>query len=291
MRNYLIVINPHAGNKRFAKKAEQICSAIHQKGWHYHIILSKLKGFDEHLNYHLNLLIYTDVIIVGGDGTLNKVINTVRDKLLVLSVITAGTGNDSMKTLAPGVTRFEDQVSLALSDNIKMVDAASCNGHWFVNGVGLGFDGRVVEKMEEKGNGKTKLGYLTTVLRILLGFNEKPISLTIDGKRIQQPVFLLTIANGTTFGNGFKITPKAKFDDGLLDVCLIRKINPFFRLLNLSRLSSGSHIKLPFVDYIKAREIIIDENKLMVAHMDGELIGNPPFKINVIPSALRMRLP
>ena len=103
-------------------------------------------------------------------------------------------------------------------------------------------------------------------------------------------MLLMTVTKGTTFGGGFKINPYAISDDGLLDICLIGKIPKLVRINYVLRMKDGSHRNLKPVSFYKTKEIFIKENPLLVAHMDGEFIGSPPFNIKVCPKALNFRV-
>lgn len=233
---------------------------------------------------------FTDLIIVGGDGTINEAINGLRHDIPV-SIIPAGTGNDFIKNMNLGRGRAE-YIETAIHGEIKRIDLGECNGRKFANGVGIGFDGQIVEDMFAKRvpilTGHA--AYYYHVLRILGGYKEKEFNFKIDGKVKKQDLILLTIGNGTTFGGGFKLMPNAEIDDNLLEVCTIGKLAPLRRFLNISKLSNGTHGKMDMVDFYQAREIFVDENPLLFAHIDGERMGQPPFDIKVLPGALKIRV-
>lgn len=136
--------------------------------------------------------------------------------------------------------------------------------------------------------------YLYRVLAILSSYQEKQLSFSIDGREITRKVLLLTVANGTTFGGGFKLTPQALPDDGLLEICLIEKIAPFRRFLHIGKLGAGKHGSIKEVHFFKGKEIKIaatekNEGKQWM-HIDGELMGQPPFDIKIVPQALKVRV-
>ncbi len=232
-----------------------------------------------------------EVFVMGGDGTLNYVVNELQGKNLIISIVSNGTGNDSVKSLH-GVLNFEKQVDIALNGIIRKFDLGICNDRYFVNGVGIGFDGEVVKEMVERGNKRgTHLDYLLTVLRIVAGFKEKVLKFSMDGAPYQKKILIMTISNGTTFGGGFIINPYAKTNDGLLDICILNEVAPLMRFWHLPKLKTGAHHKMKETEFHLASTISIEATDQLVAHLDGEYIGHPPFEISIEKEALLIRTP
>jgi YegS/Rv2252/BmrU family lipid kinase len=228
---------------------------------------------------------------MGGDGTLNMVVNEIEPGFRPLSIVSNGTGNDAVKSLH-GILDFKKQVDIAINGVTRQFDLGMCNDRYFVNGVGIGFDGEVVKKMFERGHKRgTHFDYLLTVLKILGGFKEKEIHFKLDGLSGKRKVLLMTISNGTTFGGGFIINPFAITDDGLLDICIINEIPAIKRFWHVPKLKSGAHTKIKESEFHKATNISIAATNELVAHLDGEYIGSPPFEISVVKKALRIKVP
>ncbi|MFC2124578.1 diacylglycerol/lipid kinase family protein [Bacteroidota bacterium] len=291
-RFFFIVINPKAGQRKYNWKLDRLKLALEERQFQYEVYFtSPEKKADEVIKDNLNPEKISDLVVFGGDGTLHEVINGVGDRGIPISVISTGTGNDSVKPLYKK-RRFLDQLHIALDGKIKEVDAGICNDRLFINGLGIGFDGKVVELMQTNFNKQPGyISYLQTVLKILATYKESELSFTIDDKSFNEACLLLTIGNGTTFGGGFKITPQAKMDDGLLDVCIMGKITPWKRFLHLPKMKNGTHGKIKTVQFAKGKEIIIDATDDAVAHIDGEYFSNPPFNIKVLPNHLLFRIP
>ena len=228
---------------------------------------------------------------MGGDGTLNYAVNELHEKRIPFSIVSNGTGNDSVKSLHRE-TNFRRQVEIAIKGKTGEFDLGMCNARVFVNGVGIGFDGQVVQLMKGRRRKRgSHLDYLLTVLRTVAGFKERPLRFTIDGKAFQRTILMMTISNGTTFGGGFVINPFARSDDGLLDVCLLNEISPLRRFRHLYKLKSGAHHKLEESEFLQAKQIRVDFTDQLVAHLDGEYLGHPPFDISVVPKGLLFRVP
>lgn len=291
-KSVLVVVNPGAGKSEYHSKLEHICNKLKEHKYQFSTFFTEKTQAKGKLYQALRANpSFEELWVIGGDGTLNYAVNESAPLPVIISIVSGGTGNDSVKSLH-GITDFKKQVNIALSGEVKQFDLGRCNNDYFVNGVGIGFDGRVVEKMVCKGSKKkSHLDYLYTVVKTLASYREKEIQYRIDNIPFKRQLFLLTISNGTTFGGGFVINPFAKTDDGLLDICSIDKIDMMQRFKHLPKLKDGSHTKLDVVQFYKAQSILIEENKQIVAHMDGEFIGSPPFHIRIADKKLLLRIP
>lgn len=230
-----------------------------------------------------------EIIVLGGDGTLNYVVNELLENQLPISIVSNGTGNDSVKSLH-GEKNFEKQMETAIHGRIQKFDLGLCNGRAFVNGLGIGFDGQVVEQMSKRNKKRgSHLDYLMTVLKTVAGFREKNLSFSLDGKKFTRKILLMTVSNGTTFGGGFVINPYARSTDGLLDICVLNEISPLARFWHLPKLKTGAHDALKASEFYKARKVHIERSGELVAHLDGEFIGHPPFDISIVPDAIQVR--
>ncbi len=290
-RNILIVINPAAGKSSFEKRLHYLEKKLHDAHIDFEQFFTEHNDKGKLLNIINENPSISDVVVMGGDGTLNYVVNELISKNLPLSIVSNGTGNDSVKSLH-GVLNFEKQVEIAIHGKISKFDLGLCNGRYFINGVGIGFDGEVVKEMVERGSKKgSHLDYLLTVLRIVAGFKEKKLNFSMDKKPFEKKILLMTISNGTTFGGGFIINPFAKTNDGLLDVCILNEVYPLMRFWHLPKLKTGAHYKIKESEFHVAKHISIEENDQLVAHLDGEYIGHPPFELSIHENSLQIRTP
>lgn len=289
-RKIFVVWNPFAGGKTKAhikKLADALTSnEIKYQVFDTHESKSALKTVAAHLDQT-----FTDLIVVGGDGTINESINGLKSDIPV-AIIPSGTGDDFIKNVSIGKS-VDEHIETAINGKVIRIDLGLCNDRKFVNGVGIGFDGQIVEDMTAKPVRflKGHAAYYYHVLRILGGYREKPFRFSLDdGQLREKDLILLTIGNGTTFGGGFKLMPEARIDDGVLEICEIGKISPLRRFLNISKLSNGTHGSLKEVTFHKSKEVIVEKNNHLFAHIDGEKMGNPPFNIKVLQEALQLRV-
>ncbi|MBU1075900.1 MAG: diacylglycerol kinase family lipid kinase [Spirochaetes bacterium] len=290
MKKILVIANPASDNGRTVKVIGPIRQALIKKRVNFDLFITSRPGHATELAEKARKK-YSDMMVVGGDGTLNEVVNGLGKSSIPVGLVCTGSGNDFGKNIIQG-RNIEEQIDVAIGGKIKKIDVGLCNGRYFINGVGIGFDGKVVEQIMLKGKRwKGHWVYLSVVLKLLFTYREPVMIIKTKEKSIDQKVFLITVANGTTFGGGFKLTPDALLDDGLFDVCLIDPLNIAMRYKNYRTTLTGEHIKLDVVRIFRTKEIIIESPEEVFAHMDGEFIGGPPFHIKLLPSFLKIRIP
>lgn len=289
-RKALVVYNPASGKLKSEKILEKLVPELRKSGIAYHLLETRAgESTVASIDFKIDQT-FTDVIAVGGDGTLNHTLNGIKNYNVVFNIISAGSGNDFVKNIHIG-KKIEDQVKTIIDGSVMRVDVGQCNDQLFLNGVGLGFDGQIVSDMLHKSSWlKGHLKYYYYVLKILATFKTIPLKYVIDRKQHNQHTLLLVAANGTTFGGGFKLTPGANISDGLLDVCSIGNISPINRFLNIHKLTQGTHGSIEQVRFDKIRSMKIEANPMIVGHIDGEYLGSPPFDIKVLPRFLKLRV-
>lgn len=290
-RKILLVINPRAGRSSYEARLEYIEKKFRDSSLKFERFFTQKDGAGILARKIQADPQFSELVVLGGDGTLNYAVNELLSKPLPISIVSNGTGNDSVKSLH-GEMNFENQVEIAIRGKLSRFDLGICNGKAFINGFGIGFDGQVVKEMIGRINKRgSHLDYLMTVLRIVAGFKEKSLRFTIDGKAFKRTVLLMTISNGTTFGGGFVINPFAKANDGLFDVCILNEISPLKRFWHLPKLKTGAHQKLKESEFLQGKRIHIEASDQLVAHLDGEFIGHPPFDISIVPEGLIIKTP
>jgi diacylglycerol kinase (ATP) len=234
-----------------------------------------------------DLKAYTDVWIIGGDGTLNYFINKYPDCDLPLVIFKGGTGNDFAWKLF-GNKNLEDCFSIALDALPRKTDAGVCNGKYFLNGVGIGFDGEIVKSIDrEKTFFKGHLAYYAAALRQMFFFHENYLEVNAKDVNWKSPAFMLTVANGSRYGGGFLVAPDASVDDGLLDIILIPRISIFQRLNLLPGAGKGKHMRI--TQSTRSQYVTVRADGKVAAHFDGEAMEADNFEINVLPQKFLFR--
>ncbi len=279
MEKFYFIINPVSGKGKGAALGRRLETKLKTTQMDYRVVYTKApahaielarKGAKE-----------ADVIVtVGGDGTLNEALNGMYDSGKTAAIIPVGTGNDFVRALKIP-TDFEESFALLLKGNRKKIDVGRVNGRLFHNGLGIGFDARVVEKGLHVKYLRGNAFYLYSVLAVLLSYNPVEITIEADDFKSKSDYFLITVANGVSLGGGFYLTPDALMDDGYFDICLIQNMPVLSVLNNLLKVYSGKHKYDPRVDIIRAKKVTLTSDVGFAAHVDGELISLNLKKLNV----------
>jgi diacylglycerol kinase (ATP) len=219
------------------------------------------------------------VSVIGGDGTINIAINSLPNLDIKTHIIPAGTGNDLAKMVYKEGFDLQDIFELPLKQNHNYapVDIWRCNKRRFCNGFGAGFDGEVAHRTINKTYLiSNKLKYWFEIIKLIFSYGNKNID--VNGERLS--CFMIAAANGNVYGGNFKVAPKAKIDDELLDLITISKASVLKRLRYLPIVQKGNHLNLPIVSYRQEDHLTISCNEKLAAHVDGEPILDSIYHIN-----------
>ncbi|UYQ91997.1 YegS/Rv2252/BmrU family lipid kinase [Chitinophaga horti] len=279
-RNFAIYGNARAGKGAMRSILQKVCSTFEKQGILYAI-------FDHDLPPSLST--FTDLLVIGGDGTMNYVANHFGDIIIPISLISSGTGNDFACALQGARLGVEEQLRVAIEGRVRWLDAGICNDRIFVNGVGLGFDGRVVKAMRNGSWFSGGLAYYAKVLPLLFSYKERYLSITTDNGAFNGYYFMIAIANGSSYGGGFQVAPDADMADAMLDVVFIREITLRDRLFNLHKVRRGEHEGVPFISKVRTRGIRISSPAPLDVHLDGEYTKGKDFSIMIAPCKYRFR--
>jgi YegS/Rv2252/BmrU family lipid kinase len=232
---------------------------------------------------------YTDIWIVGGDGTLNYFLNLYPGLNIPLVIFNGGTGNDFHWVLY-GNMNFDEQLNLALSAEPKQIDLGKCNDKFFINGVGIGFEGEVARSLTGKKKKSGKVSFMAMVLRKIFSYRSAIYRVIISEKKIFEKKYLMIdVSNGSRAGGGFHIAPDAKANDGLFDVVLINSLHPLLRLRWLPVIEKGKHLGLSFIHHTRTNKIIIESDGPIHFHLDGEYYSDEKLVIEILPGRLLFR--
>jgi diacylglycerol kinase (ATP) len=277
-RNFCIIVNPNAGGGAPLQLLPEVEKELALRFYNYSIFKDLLPN---------DISGFSDLVIVGGDGTINKTLNHFSDINIPIIILPAGTGNDFSWKLYGKKSSMDILKDVIDNEPIK-VDAGCCNGRIFLNGVGIGFDGEVARQLGEK----KSLGFLSYLLAVLKTiFYYKASLITIDGNEIQKEnrYLMISVANGSRYGGGFMVAPKAIINDGVLDLVLVEALPVLQRLRYLPLMKKGGHITRSFVAYYNVEKIIITSDQILPAHLDGELLCSNRFEIYILKAKYQLR--
>jgi len=293
MKKHIFIINPTAGKQ----KGLELVNHIKSKFPDPIILTTKYPG---HATELAKEYATTDAIIysVGGDGTLNEVINGIMASEYASEVIFAnvpcGSGNDFIK----GFTNEKDPYKLLdnyLVHNIKVIDVGVINGRNFINISSAGFDAEIVlgaKKFKQLPFVSAGLAYIISVFATLINLKGYSVTIQIDEEKPQKTnVLFIIMANGRYYGGGMKAAPNAILDDGLFDFCIVDQIKrrevPFL----LPRFMKGKHENLKVLKTIQGHKMTIKSETPLPLNIDGEVLLSDSINITIKKKVLKFLLP
>jgi len=289
----LFIINPAAGKGIALKQADRIVSAMEGlRDVEYEIKYTEKPGHATYIAREGAALGYNIVFAVGGDGTVNEVVNGLVGTGTALGVIPGGSGNDFIRSLNIKGS-VEEIIEGTIRGQRKQIDVGITNGRYFINISSVGFDAEVVlatqkaKKFFLSGSTAYIAGLITTIFKR----KADKIIMTIDGHEITKEVLLVAVANGKYYGGGMMAAPDAVIDDGLFDICLITNA-PKLRMLRLfPRFIKGQHKDLKEVNFYRSQKVHIEACNPMPVNIDGEVYLDNSVTFEILRNALTVVVP
>jgi len=297
------IFNPNAGNAKGLKDRDRICDILNRNGIRFSALTTAGKGQATEFAKVMLAEGYRKIISVGGDGTLNEIINGVfmqdlcRRSEVTIGLIAVGTGNDWGRMFgiplvyegAVGVIR-EGRTMLHDVGVIDYFKGTEKHRTYFINIAGLGFEAVVIvrtNRQKEKGR-SNKAIYLYTLLRSLISYRNMPDEITIDGTTSSAKIFSINIGNGRYCGGGMRQTPDALPADGLLAITVIKEMGKLEIIRSLSMLYDGTILSHQKVDGYRSKGLKVTSELQLNIEADGESLGHTPAEFSIIPSAINI---
>lgn len=302
-KKWFVLLNPHAGSGQGKKDQKRIESLLNQNGFSFKLAVSEFPKHAIQLTIQAITDGFRNLIVAGGDGTLNEAVNGIflqtvcLPEEIIVGVIPVGTGNDWIKTF--GIpNKYPEAIQMirkgdTMKQDIGRIVYTSNNMAkvcYFANMAGFGFDAMVAEKtnrLKDRGRKGISL-YLQALGSSFMNYQTGKARLIIDDKVVEEMVFSVSIGIGKFNGGGMMQAPGAVPDNGLFQVTIIRKIGIFGILRNLAGLYSGEFVKDPRVSTHQARQISISAAQNIAGEADGEILGDNKFDIDMFSQKLNV---
>ena len=240
------------------------------------------------------------LVAVGGDGTVQEVVNGLAGREAELAVIPRGTGWDFVRTYGiPG--KLDGAVEVALEGHTSEIDLGRARYRtWdgaereslFANIASAGMSGAIAKRANETSKSLGgKASYLWATLAVFSRWRNDEVRVLVDGEEHTGRMHDVVVANGRYFGGGMRICPDAEPDDGLFDVLLIGDLTKRDLLLTLPKTYRGSHLPHPKATLLRGASVEVETAEPLPVELDGEQPGTTPVAFEVVPRALRLRVP
>ncbi len=300
---WFAIVNPQAGSGRGKADWPEIQKLLAEKGVDFDFALTEKKYHAVELTVKAITSGYRKILAVGGDGTLNEVVNgifiqkLVDTKDVLVGVIGIGTGNDWQRMYALPVSYSDKIDAIKASKNflqdvgrVDYFESRYPQSRYFANAAGIGFDAQVAlstNKLKESGK-SGKVLYIFSLIKTLFSYKSTIVSVVIDKDQVGGKIFSLTLGIGKYNGGGMMQVPNALADDGLFDVTIIRHIRRGDVIRNIYRLYNGTILKHPKISGHQAKKIVISSKPPVNLEVDGESLGTSPFTFTIVPQSINV---
>jgi diacylglycerol kinase (ATP) len=303
----LIIVNPAAGGGSSGRRWPELESRLRATGLAFDAALTSHRGEAIEISREAVRAGRPLVVACGGDGTINEVANGFFDRggplgaSSRLGVLCLGTGGDLIKTF--GIPSDLEAAARVLQEGHgRRIDAGRVvyravgggeGRRYFVNIADAGIGGEVANRVNHGfrfmgGSATFMLASIVTLLR----WRNKPMTVTIDGERLEIVAQQVVVANCQYFGGGMRMAPRAIPDDGLFDVITVGDVNMLENVRGLSRIRAGTHLDGdPKLAHRLGRRVEVESPEVVRVDIDGEQPGTVPAVFEILPGALELVVP
>jgi YegS/Rv2252/BmrU family lipid kinase len=287
-----IIINPISGGARRSgarQRAALASDLLTSSGESGDVFVTERKGHARELAAGAVARGARLIVAWGGDGTVNEVASFLAFGQTPLAIVPTGSGNGLARDL--GIARRpEDALRAALRASPRAIDAGELGGRLFFNLAGVGFDAHVASCFDRDPTGRRGLAsYVRIAVRELLAY--RSATYRIDGGGVPRDchALLVTFANGSQFGNGLRINPGARLDDGKLELVVFEESSRLRTCVALARLFADRAKGTRGLSMEPIERAVVESNHPMMFHVDGEPVqGGTRLEARVLPGALRV---
>lgn len=298
------VVNPVSAGKKTVKEWPIFEKQLKEKGYKFDW---EFTDYPEHATIITREVLksgYDMVVSVGGDGTMNEVVNgffengSLINPNAKLTIFSRGTGCDFIKYL--GISKgIEDFISLLQRNNAQKFDVGKVRFYkesgeeaskYFINVSDVGLGGETTRRVNKtKKHLKGFLAFMIGAVLTILRYKNKKITLVIDGQQVKSEMMnSVMVANAKYFGGGMLISPKSEANDGLLDIIVLGDLNTFELIRDFHLIYKGKHLTHPKVKSYRGTQVSIISEPAGLLEIDGEQPGTTPAHFEIVPQAINV---
>ncbi len=268
LKHVVFIVNPRSGVERQKQIQQGIDTCLDKESYTYEIVNTQYPKHGTTLAREAAEKGAYAVVAVGGDGSVNDVVQGLLGTDTLLAIIPKGSGNGMARTMKIPLDT-QDAIKVINKGRAVAMDVAYANGHPFISNAGVAFDALISKKFA-KSERRGLMVYSWLVTKYMWLYKNWDWQITVDGKRYNERAFMVNVANGQQFGYNFRIAPMASFTDGLLDVIIIRRFPKILGGMLVARAMTGTIARSPFVRHMTGKEITITNPSLKLMQTDGD---------------------
>jgi YegS/Rv2252/BmrU family lipid kinase len=285
----LFIINPKSGAK---KVGDALKGTIKKFFMQDEIFFTERKNHAKELAQKAARENYNQVIVAGGDGTINEAVQSLAGTQTALGVIPLGSGNGFAREVGAPLNNFEAACKNILAAREDYYDLGLANGEYFINLAGLGFEADIAASFDETGKRgqRGKWPYFKIGIKQFFDYKAPKVRAEVDDNpaQITRPITLV-FSNGRQYGSGFKIAPYASFNDGLLDMVVVEKTNIFKIIAGLPNFFKKNLTPVEIRRFYKVKKAVVHIDGSFNYHIDGEpRRAQEKLEISILPSHIKL---
>lgn len=290
---HIFIVNPVAGKGKTSHLIPEINKILEAAGLDYEIEVTKYPGHATEIAARYCKEASNRIYSVGGDGTLNEVLNGMAGCASSLAMIPSGSGNDFIKSLT-NKKDYSNIIQETIEGTECEIDLARVNGRYFLNISSVGFDAYVVYntlKFKKVPFVSGSLAYVLGVLYSIVDRTSSSLTITIDEETFQLEALLTAVANGKYYGGGMKAAPDAIIDDGLFDIIIAEKMSRPAMLTMLPKFMKGEHRNIKGVSFKRGKKVAVESTRPIILNIDGEVSIISKAVFEIIPKGIKVVMP
>jgi diacylglycerol kinase (ATP) len=296
----VLIYNPIAGPRDVRAELERLCSFFRKRGWSVRLRTTERAGDATRMAREAALEGRDAVIVAGGDGTVNEVVNGLTGTETAMGVLPVGTGNLWAKELrVPTYTlanpmRLREAAAGLVNGSLRAIDVGQVGDRVFLCWASAGLDAKVTSEMEPRERATKRLGalpYLVAAVLVARDFKGVESEVVLDGDVVRGRMLLVVANNIQQYGGLVEVAPQARLDDGFLDIFVFRGLGFQYVVRHLVRILSQRYLDDPEIVHRQARCVEVRTEETLSVQADGDPIGTTPVTVEVVPRALRIIAP
>ncbi|MCF7885941.1 MAG: diacylglycerol kinase family lipid kinase, partial [Candidatus Marinimicrobia bacterium] len=282
-KRFGIIVNPAAGNGNSLRDIPKLKKLFNNYPINYDFFITEepqhATEITESIRNH-----YDAIIVFGGDGTINEVVNGLIGSEIPLGVIPHGRGNDFVRSINV-VANYRHAIHTLMQYKVKKIDLGLINDIHFINGIGVGLDGFINEESQKPKKGgilSSRLAYIWSLLKAWLKWQAIPIRIEVDDQLVmEEHAYLVAIGNGRACGGGVLLNPMAVLDDGKLNINFVADIPKTKLIYKFNTLLNGKIGTIREVNQFLGEKIRLNSEHRLPVHYHGEVYTNSENEIDI----------
>jgi YegS/Rv2252/BmrU family lipid kinase len=295
----VFLVNPASANGSTGRKWPVLARRAADLGLRGDALMSERPGHLTELAAEAVRAGAARLVVVGGDGTVHEVVNGVLDAgagtNVELAVLSRGTGTDFARSLGLP-KKFDGAVRVALDGRLRTIDAGRAFFHrgqaWFANFAGAGISGAIARDANASSKALGgKASFMVSTVKVFARWKSAGVEAAVGGETRRGQMFEIVAMNGPYAAGGMKIAPEASMDDGLLDCVLFGDVTKLDFVTTFPKIYGGRHLAHPKIELVRGATVSVEADPPLPVVLDGEQPGTTPARFEIVPGALRVRVP